>query len=158
MELINSEEKQSAEERVPEPAEPRARVNREDVDTENGQSLLRVILLALAAIILVVLIVLFARWIYHVTHKNVQPAPANTKKLPAQPSGSASNQTAKNTQSSSAASSSGAGSTSANSSGTSTKLPNNGPGDTAAIFAGASLAAAGLHYIISLRRFNKTGA
>ena len=31
-------------------------------------------------------------------------------------------------------------------------LPNNGPGDVAAIFAGTSLAAAGLHYIISLRR------
>ncbi|MBX4190828.1 hypothetical protein KW794_01950, partial [Candidatus Saccharibacteria bacterium] len=36
-------------------------------------------------------------------------------------------------------------------------LPNNGPGNVIAIFAGSTLAAAGLHYIISLRRFNKYG-
>lgn len=35
---------------------------------------------------------------------------------------------------------------------TPTPLPQNGPGEVAALFIGASLAAAGLHYLISLRR------
>jgi hypothetical protein len=37
---------------------------------------------------------------------------------------------------------------------TPSSLPNNGPGEVIALFVGTSLAAAGLHYIVSLRRFN----
>lgn len=43
---------------------------------------------------------------------------------------------------------------STNPSPTPSSLPNNGPGEVIALFVGSSLAAAGLHYIVSLRRLN----
>ena len=111
---------------------------------QRGQSMLRVIIIALVAVILFVAIVLLARWVYHKSHHKNQPAAATSQKTPA---------------SSSQNPTSGAQSAGGNSSTPQpNSTPNTGPGNVVAIFVGSSLAAAGLHYIISVRRFSKNGA
>jgi cytoskeletal protein RodZ len=129
---------------------------------QEGQSRPQVIGGVIAAIILIVLLVLLGRFIYH----KVNNSPAKNVSVTTQPSPQTSSSS---TQSGSSSGSSASGSstsgssssTAPNSSGRTApiastgKLPNNGPGSTVAIFAVSSLAAAGLHYIISLRRSSK---
>ena len=121
---------------------------------EHGHSLTQIIAVIVAGIVLILLLVLLGRWIYHKAHHPINLTPANSKQLPASPSGSSGSSSASKSQASSNKNSSG-GNASTSQTGA---LPNSGPGNVAGIFAGASLAAGGLHYIISLRRFNKTGA
>jgi cytoskeletal protein RodZ len=122
---------------------------------EEGQSLVQTIIMVIGAIILVILLVLFARWLYHKVHNGDQSTTGGTTQLPEssspQQSQSALNQQLDNQSNPSPNS----GSSSSNQNGKT--ITNTGPGNVAAIFAGSTLAAAGLHYIISLRRFNKNG-
>jgi cytoskeletal protein RodZ len=150
-------------------AEPEPRYQPVEVPptkTEHGQTWLNTLVTILVGVILVVLIVLFARWVYHKVHDNNQAAGPNTGTLnvspQSNPAGEQSKQkpsSSKSGTSSSGGTSSGSSSSASSNSGTSASpnetLPNNGPGDVAALFAGATLAAAGLHYIISLSRANK---
>jgi hypothetical protein len=122
-------------------------LNADHVETHRTRPpLLRLLAGILAILIIAALLVLGARWIYHKTHHTVKPAPANTKSLPRIPAGS--------TNKTSPSSPQTAGSTSKSSpaAGTKTPITNTGPGDVVAIFVGAGLAAAGLHYVWSLRR------
>lgn len=161
MELIDSEEDNKT--ALPEP-EPRYRSASATVNNDQGgQAWLRILAAILVGLILVILIVLLARWVYHRVHHNATPVPATSQQSPANSSASktsgaqpAANSNSAPAQSSGSASNS-TSSPSSSQTGTSTKLTNTGPGDVAAIFVGTALAAAGLHYIISLRRFNKTG-
>jgi ABC-type Fe3+-siderophore transport system permease subunit len=123
---------------------------------EEGQSILQTIIMVIGGIILVILLVLFARWLYHKVHHNDQISTSGTVQAPENPSGSS--QPGANTLPSPQNSpSSGSSSNSGSSSQNGKVITNTGPGNVAAIFAGTTLAAAGLHYIISLRRFNKNG-
>jgi cytoskeletal protein RodZ len=128
--------------------------------SQDGQSLIQLFVMILGAIVLVILLVLFARWIYHKVHHNSEPTSVTTSQQ-AKENESSNSQQGANSQSSNSSNSSGSnnsGSSSSNSSGSSNNsLPNNGPGNVIAIFAGSTLAAAGLHYIISVRRFSKNG-
>ena len=123
--------------------------------TEHGQSLAQTIAMVIVAIILVILLVLFARWIYHkVHHPSINGASTSANKPSKQsPNSSSSGPSHQNGPNSSSSNNQNSSSTS-NSSG-SKALANTGPGNVAAIFVGSAIAAAGLHYIISLRRFNK---
>jgi hypothetical protein len=124
--------------------------------TEEGQSVLQTIIMVIGAIILVILLVLFARWIYHkVHHTNTSPS-SGTTQLPEQSYNSGSQSGAKQ-QSGNSGGSSSSNSSPAPSTPNSQTITNTGPGNVAAVFAGSTLAAAGLHYIVSLRRFNKSG-
>jgi len=104
-------------------------------------------------LIVATLLVFGARAIYRHYHKNsVKTTSATTR-----PTFSGSNASG-----SSQASGSSANSNKSNGSGTSStngqvpaSLPNSGPGQVVSLFAGATLAAAGLHYIVSLRRSSK---
>jgi uncharacterized membrane protein YgcG len=152
VELIESEaDKEQG--TLPEP-EPRYRTANLPVErTEHGQAWVRIVAAAVLAVILIVIIVLLARWIYHKAHNNTTPP--TTRKGP---SASVNNPPAKPAPSSNSNSSSNSGSSgNSNGSGNSSagQIANTGPGDVAAIFAGASLAAGGLHYLISVRRFAK---
>ena len=151
MELIESERPQTTALAEPEPRYHTASLPIEK--TEHGHSLLRTLAAILVGLVLIVLIVLLARWIYHKAHHTsvVAPAPSTSRQTPA---------TSSNNNASGAAPSSGnpsapaANTPSAPSTGSS-QITNTGPGDVAAIFVGTALAAAGLHYIISVRKFNK---
>jgi hypothetical protein len=111
------------------------------------------ILLALAV---AVLVVLAGRWVYHKVHNSSGPNPApvapqgvtqaplaspNTTKKALPPSST--NKTPSPTPTPPAPN---------RSTTTPGALPNNGPGDVVALFAAVSLAAAGLHYIVAIRR------
>lgn len=125
---------------------------------EDGQSLMQTVIMIIGAIILIILLVLLARWIYHAVSDNGQPTSgtgSGTGQLPQE-------QGSSNSQSAGGQPSGNPGSSSSNNKAPSNQnngkpLTNTGPGNVAAIFAGSTLAAAGLHYIISLRRFNKYG-
>jgi len=138
LELIKSEEKSES------AAGPQPKVRSQTVPPkQRGQSVLRVIIIVVIAVVLFVAIVLLARWVYHKSHHKAQPAVATSQKTPA---------------SSSKQPTSGAQPASGNSSTTQPdSTPNTGPGNVVAIFVGSSLVAAGLHYIISVRRFSKNG-
>jgi hypothetical protein len=149
------------------PIEDREVVRREDYQTapaiaentpvinepQDGQSPVQLVVAIVAGIIIVILLVLLGRWIYHEAHK--QPdnkvtitSGHSSQSKGARPSGgSASNNSS--TSSNSGTTSNPSGSAPNNS------LPNSGPGNVALIFAASAAAAAGLHYIISLRRTNK---
>jgi cytoskeletal protein RodZ len=118
--------------------------------TEHGQSLVRLAVAIVAGIILIILIVLLARWIYHAAH-NSEPTPTPAPSVSAPSTSSPDQKQPSDSNSGSAPTAS----PNNQSSSATTKLPNNGPGDVVGIFIGASLAAAGLHYIVSLRRFVK---
>lgn len=117
-------------------------------DSSGAAPIVRIIGLVIAGVVLVVLLVLAARWIYHKAHQNNTKPTSTTKTTPAAPS---TNQPAQGAPTSPGTT------TPPSSSSQNAQLPNNGPGDVAAIFIGSSLAAAGLHYIITIRRFNKSG-
>jgi cytoskeletal protein RodZ len=128
-----------------------------EIHQRNAPGLFSFVLFGLLAVIVVILLVLFARWLYHVAHNNSQPTQTGTASQ-SQSSSSLKKQTSKQPQSSSSAARSSSASSSSNSSTSSTSsnsnknLPNSGAGNVIVIFAGASLAAAGLHYMVSLRR------
>jgi cytoskeletal protein RodZ len=121
--------------------------------TEHGQSIIQILAAVLAGLILIVLIVLLARWIYHKAHHAsvATPTPSTSQKTPA----TSYNNHTSGAQPSSSSSSAPATNNPASSAPSNTQITNTGPGDVAAIFAGVTLAAAGLHYIISLRRFSR---
>jgi len=128
-----------------------------------GLAWLRALSMILVAIILVVLIVLFARWVYHkVNHQTVKapgisttstPSTSSTKANPesgAASSGSSSSNSGQSSSSNTATNKpSSSSSTPTNQTG---QLPNNGPGNVATVFVGASLIAGGAHYVITTRR------
>lgn len=114
----------------------------------------------LAAVLVALILVFGGRWVYRkVTNNEPAPAPnpvqpAGTN-LPAQPDTSresgGSSPSPSPTPTPSTPSSPNPG-TNQNPTPPSGQLPNNGPGDVIALFVGTSLAAAALHYIVSLRR------
>jgi cytoskeletal protein RodZ len=116
---------------------------------EDGQSLVQTIIMIIGGIILVVLLVLFARWVYHKVHNTDNAANTSGTLQINEPSSSSNPKP--NTTTSPTPSSTPQTTPQNNA------LPNNGPGNVIALFAGATLATAGLHYIISVRRFNKSG-
>ena len=122
--------------------------------TEHGHAWLRLVATILAAIILIAVIVFLARWIYHSSHKKAVGTTSTTLKVPAASSSSNTSQTpaAPTSSSNPPQTSSGTPTTPGV---TNTQITNTGPGNVAAIFVGSSLAAAGLHYIISIRRFSR---
>jgi cytoskeletal protein RodZ len=151
--LIDSEEQPAEEvEETPaiidRPANPPREVGR------SNAGILRAILLILLAVVLIVLIVLFARWLYHKAHNNSQATQTGTNTT-SQTSTSLPKQSASQPQSNSKTTPN-SGSSSAPTNSNNNNLPNGGAGNVIAIFAGASLAAAGLHYIISLRHFSRS--
>jgi hypothetical protein len=155
VELIEKEPVEPA--ALPEP-EPRYHTATFPVEkSEHGQSIVRILASILVGLILIVLIVLLARWIYHKAHhaSETTPPPSTTLKVP-------SNTSNKNTGASRPSSGTPQTASPNNSpnppasSSTNQQLTNTGPGDIAAIFVGTTLAAAGLHYILSLRRFNRS--
>jgi cytoskeletal protein RodZ len=144
--------------------EPRPKTAIVPVENEHGQSWPQIIAAILIAIVLIVLIVLLARWIYHRTHQN-STSGSNTGQKTTLNSPSAKNQSAapnSNSHSSSPNPSSPSPSSTPNpsnpspSSSNNQKISNTGPGNVVAIFVGTSLVAAGLHFMISVRRFNRS--
>ncbi len=131
-----------------EPAEEQespAPASRTKVETHRVRPpVLRTLAGILAVIIIAFLLVLLARWIYHATHNSNSPNTTTSQKSPASSPNkkTASNQPAANNQSSSPA-------------GGNSQITNTGPGDVAAVFVGSSLAAAGLHFIWSVRRSHR---
>jgi uncharacterized membrane protein YgcG len=165
VELIESEEeKQKTALAEPEPRYHTAELPVEK--TEHGQSWPRILAGVLLAIVLIILVVLLARWIYHRSHHAVQTPPAASQSQKLNASGSSESGVQSDNSGTSSGSSSGSssnsGSSSSSSSGggsssssnpNSSKISNTGPGNVAAVFVGTTLAAAGLHYLISVRRF-----
>jgi len=127
--------------------------------SEHGQGLIRIVASILVGLILIVLIVLLARWIYHKAHhaSETTPPPSTTLKVP---SSASSNKNTSGSRPGSGTPQTASPNNSSNSTSTPStnnqQITNTGPGNVAAIFVGTTLAVAGLHYIISLRRFNQT--
>lgn len=119
--------------------------------SEHGQGIVRILVSILVGLILIVLIVLLARWIYHKAHHASETTPPSTTlKVPASSSDNSTNGARPGSGTPPTAS---PNNTSNPPSSSSTQITNTGPGDVAAIFVGTTLAAAGLHYILSVRRF-----
>lgn len=149
MELIESEAEPQGP--LPEP-EPRYQTAALPIEkTEHGQAWLRLLAAILIGLVLVVLLVLLARWIYHKSHHAVQTPVTTSQKSGAQSNLKATPGGQTQTTTPTPQPSSNNTSNSSTSSGT-TQITNTGPGNVAAIFVGTSLAAAGLHFIVSLRR------
>jgi uncharacterized protein HemX len=146
--LIDSEE-ETVEEPQENPGEVSRPVNPPREVSRSNIGLLRVVLLVLLAVVLVVLIVLFARWLYHATYHNSQTTQTGTGST-SQANTSLKKQSTNQTQASRP--NPNAATTPANN----PNLPNGGAGNVVAIFAGSTLAAAGLHYVINARRSNKS--
>lgn len=126
-----------SDEKIPEPAS----ASRTKVETHRVRPpFLRALAGILAVIIIALLLVLLARWIYHVTHSDNSANTTTSQKSPVSPSNkkTAGSQSAAKNQSSPA--------------GGNSQITNTGPGNVAAVFVGSSLAAAGLHFIWTLRR------
>lgn len=154
MDLIQSEQ-----ENVPVEAEPRYVSKTASLPaekTEHGQAWLRILVISLATIVIIVLIVLFSRWVYQKINQKDQPAPAATQQTPAessrnaqedsQPAGNAGGGSGPSTTPQANPNTPGANSP---------PIANTGPGDVVAIFVGTTLAAGGLHYLISMRKNHK---
>lgn len=145
MELIESEDKEQG--ALPEP-EPRHKSEPPAKDSGSGQAVVRIVALVLAAIIIVILLIILARWIYHVAHHNSAPAASNSSSANKQPALPGAQSGARGTPA-------GGNKPSANSKTAPAgggKIADTGPGDVAGLFIGATLAAAALHFIISVRR------
>jgi cytoskeletal protein RodZ len=143
---------------LPEP-EPRYHTASLPVEkSEHGQSIVRILASILVGLILIVLIVLLARWIYHKAHHASEntPPPSTTLKVPSNSSDKNTGVSRPGSGAPQTASPNNSSSPSATSSTTNQQITNTGPGDVAAIFVGATLAAAGLHYILSVRKFNQS--
>ena len=103
------------------------------------------------ALLVAGLLVFGARGIYRHYHKSATKT-VQANKRPTEPATNAPGSS--NTTNSSSGSKNNSSPQSANSQSASTSgtLPNSGPGQVVGLFIGASLAAAGLHYVINLRR------
>lgn len=123
---------------------------------DGGRNWLRLVGMVLAAIIIAILLIFAARFVYNAItdndsrQTNTGPQTDNDA-IPARP----------DAEKDKTASQSGTGTSSKSTTGTapgsqpsrtSTQLPNSGPAHVAAIFAGSSLAGAGLHYIVARKR------
>ncbi|HET7529191.1 MAG TPA: hypothetical protein VFJ84_03115 [Candidatus Saccharimonadales bacterium] len=159
MKLIEEEEEK---EKIAPPDEPpaleppeasRSSVIEESEARTGVPPVIRWVILGIIALIIIFLLVLFARWIYHSVHKNKPAVTGNTNT----PTTSLNNKIGSESPKNGSSSGSGNRQGSAASGSSGQKLPNNGPGNVVGLFAGSAIAAAGLHYIISLRRFNKKG-
>jgi hypothetical protein len=115
-----------------------------------------VIVYMLIALLFAVAVVFLGRWVYHKVHKTEPTPAANTSAqntgtnpqlaTPATPtgnSGSSSQNTSNN--------SSGTSTTTTNPA-TNGQVPNTGPGNVVALFAGTAVIVGGLHYVYGLRR------
>jgi cytoskeletal protein RodZ len=123
--------------------------------SEHGQSIVRILASILVGLILIVLIVLLARWIYHKAHhasENVPPS--TTLKVPAS-SSKPTNNNAQPQPGTGTPPTASPNNASNPPTGSNTQITNTGPGDVAAIFVGTTLAAAGLHYILNVRKFSR---
>ena len=149
MELIQETEAEKRQGPLPEP-ELRHTAVLPVEKTEHGQAWLRLLAAILVGLVLVILIVLLARWIYHSTHHAAQTAINTTKQQAAKTSQKVTNGESQTTDNTSSSSSSSGSSTTTTTNGG--KITNTGPGNVLAVFVGSSLAAAGLHFIISVRR------
>lgn len=132
------------------------------------------------ALAVAVLVVLAGRWVYHKVHNTSGPNPApvapqgtnqglsapnsSNKSQSSSGNSSSGSSASNNSNSESSGSSSASGSSNANNnsagkaaqpSPSPSNLPNNGPGDVAALFVGSSLIAGGLHYMVSQRRASR---
>jgi uncharacterized membrane protein YgcG len=141
-------------------------------DTGGGKRWVALLIYLVLALVVATLVVLAGRWVYHKVSNNSGPtptavAPQSTKQgtstSPASPapSGSGSGNSSQNKSSgnSSGGSSNPSGSSSSGGSSTPspqpTSLPNNGPGQVIALFAGTTFVAATLHYLGAMRRAAK---
>lgn len=127
--------------------ENNSRSSSEDSETRRSvPPFVRWVVLIAVILLAALLILLFARWIYQkVNDKSEPPAKPVNQAAPRDnlspeeearaPQQNSTNQTAPNPNT----------------------VPNSGPGNVIGVFAFSSLAAGGLHYIISVRRFNKSG-
>ncbi|OGL35220.1 hypothetical protein A3F65_04230 [Candidatus Saccharibacteria bacterium RIFCSPHIGHO2_12_FULL_47_16b] len=116
-----------------------------DLSGGPGRRILMLIVYFLMALAVAVLVVFGGRWLYKTITKKDQPATTNQpagNNVPQQPSPTPTTPTTPTPR---------PAPTPSQTSQTS-QLPNNGPGDIAAIFVGTAIAIGGLHYVISLRR------
>ncbi|HEX5448201.1 MAG TPA: hypothetical protein VFW90_03330 [Candidatus Saccharimonadales bacterium] len=114
-----------------------------------------IVLILIAGII--VGLIFAARAIYHHAHNNnPSNSSVNTTNKPSKrPNGQANNHS-KNSKSTNTPEPNNNSHSGSNTGQAATQVPNTGPGSVVAIFVGASLATAGLHYVISLRRFGRS--
>lgn len=122
-------------------------------DYDGGRNWLRLVGMVIAAIIIAILLIFAARWIYNAITDNDSRQPgtgqkADDDKLPTRPD-EEKDKTVSQPSTSSTNTGTQPGSQPAATSG---QLPNSGPANVAAVFAGSSLAGASLHYIISRKR------
>jgi cytoskeletal protein RodZ len=144
--------------KAPEMPPPIAEAPEYTVDDEyESRNWLRIAGLAVLAIVAVVLIMLAARWLYRAISNNDEPSKTNTSQTtPTTTTQQNQSGTSQSTTSTSQVQgSTSSGTSSSTSSASATTLPNNGPGDTAAIFLGSVVVAATIHYGLGLRRQNQ---
>lgn len=124
-------------------------------EDEGGRNFVRLAGMIAAALIVALLLIFGARWIYNAVFDNSQesgtgPADENVITPPASEEKTAPEG---GTGSPAAPGQSGTPAPAQQTPRTgSTQLPNSGPGQVAALFAGSSLAGAGVHYLITSRR------
>lgn len=157
MKLIEEEEaeKLAPPDEPPALEAPDADVADSEEESESGVTvppLVRWVILAVVAIIIIFLIVLLIRWIYHEVHHTSQPV-TGTSQTAGQSTGLGAKNGAGTASDQTGPAGGGAGTNTANGAGN-TSLPNNGPGNVAAVFAISAGAAAGLHYLVRSRRFS----
>lgn len=134
---------------TPPPADPPPAtrvVNTEYEETQTTRPpVLRIILAIVVIAILAFLILLFARWLYHKIHHSGTNTGGTTLNVPTHSTDETNQPTVQPRPDNDTVTNSTP----------SSNLPNNGPGNVIGLFAGSAIAAGGLHYLISLRRFNK---
>jgi hypothetical protein len=116
-----------------------------DQEPPIGRNWLPLVLYFIGAMIVALILVLGARAIYHSAHKKKSGNTTSTSQ-------SSAPQTQQHAPNSGQPKSSNQQNTKNNPPATPNSLPNNGPGNVIALFIGTSLAAAGLHYVITVRR------
>lgn len=124
-----------------------SRSSSEDSETRRSvPTFVRWIVLIAIILLAAFLILLFARWIYHKVSDKSEP--------PVKPVNQAAPRDNLQSEAENRAHQQNSPAPSAPNPNT---VPNSGPGNVIGVFAFSSLAAGGLHYIISVRRFNKSG-
>lgn len=155
MELIENESEERGALAEPEPRYHTAVLPTQK--TENGESPIRILAAILIGVVLVILLVLFARWVYHKVHHADQTAVGTSQQTTAtSENNSSSTAQPTNPSNSNSTSSNPTPANNSTTGKTNANLPNSGPGDVAKIFAATAFAAASLHYIISIRKLNRT--
>lgn len=127
--------------------ESNSRSSSEDPETRRSiPPFVRWIVLIAIILLAAFLILLFARWIYQKVNDKSEP-PAKPVNQAAPRDNLLSEEEKRAQQQNNVAQTAPNPNT----------VPNSGPGNVIGVFAFSSLAAGGLHYIISVRRFNKSG-